>query len=299
MNESSGAPVWERMVEHAAFSRRDTAEAVVFHNQLWLSNGYCEGATTVRDLWRSADGLAWTRVGEPMPYPAYAEMAVYRDRIWAIKESVWNSADGEHWQEVAPTTPFGGRGYGELVVFHDELWQLGSGPDVWHTADGVHWECACTQAPYGPRHGTGVAVYQDRLWLLCGATAQPSDPPEKHYAKITTWNDIWSSPDGSHWTRVLEHAPWPERMWCVSIVYAGKLWLIGGFSNRRSINFAEAWYTDDGVNWQDYHTQPMFSARHEVSLYDFRGSLWLVAGNFWPLMHDVWRLTLPEPNRQD
>jgi len=36
-------------------------------------------------------------------------------------------------------------------------------------------------------------------------------------------------------------------MWFVAKAYAGKLWVIGGFSNRKSINFAEAWYTEDGV----------------------------------------------------
>ena len=38
----------------------------------------------------------------------------------------------------------------------------------------------------------------------------------------------------------------------------------------------------------------MFSPRHEVTSYVFGGSLWVVDGNMWPLMNDVWRLTLPE-----
>jgi hypothetical protein len=46
--------------------------------------------------------------------------------------------------------------------------------------------------------------------------------------------------------------------------------------------------------WQEYRSDPMFSPRHEVSPYVYKGSLWVVAGNSWPLMNDVWRLTLPE-----
>lgn len=68
----------------------------------------------------------------------------------------------------------------------------------------------------------------------------------------------------------------------------------GGFSNRESINFAEAWYTEDGMTWQECTSDPIFSPRHEVTPYVFDGSLWVVAGNSWPLMNDVWRLTLSE-----
>ena len=37
----------------------------------------------------------------------------------------------------------------------------------------------------------------------------------------------------------------------------------------------------------------MFSPRHEVTPYVFQGSLWVVGGNMWPLMNDVWRLSQP------
>ena len=129
---------------------------------------------------------------------------------------------------------------------------------------------------------------------MAGAVKQTNKPPESIYPFLTTYNDVWCSSDGAKWTRVLEHAPWAERMWVVTEVYAGKLWIMGGFSNRKRINFAEAWYTEDGVTWQEYKSDPMFSPRHEASHYVYKGSLWVVAGNSWPLVNDVWKLTLPE-----
>lgn len=80
-------------------------------------------------------------------------------------------------------------------------------------------------------------------------------------------------------------------------VYAGKLWIIGGFSNRKSVNFAEAWHTEDGKTWYEYKSSPMFSPRHGVTPYVFDGGLWVVGGNMWPLMNDVWRLTLRTARR--
>ena len=288
------SPGWVQVAQTSAFCARDTAEDVVFQDAMWLSNGYCRGGVLVRDLWRSDDGATWTLVSEDTPYDGYSEMVVYRDRIWAVKASVWNSVDGVRWQPVCAATPFGVRGYGELVVFRNRMWQLGSGRDVWHTEDGVQWECAQADAPYGPRFGSAVAAYTDRLWLLGGAVQQPSDPPEKHYPKYTTRHDVWSSSDGRNWTRVLDHAPWAERMWFVAKVYAGRLWIIGGFSNQRDVNFADVWHTEDGVNWHEYKSAQAFSPRHEVTPYVFDDSLWVVAGNSWPLMNDVWRLTLPQ-----
>ena len=287
-------PGWVRVAEHGAFSPRDTAEDAVFLGKMWISNAYAPGGVLARDLWNSADGVTWTKVLDETPYDGYSEMAVYQDKLWAIKGSVWNSSDGTNWTKVLDKTPFGARGYGEVVVYDGRMWQLGSGRDVWSSTDGVTWTCVTNEAPFGPRAASAVAVYKGKLWLIGGRTDEPSDPPEKHYPKFTTHNDIWCSTDGANWTRVLEHAPWAERMWFIAREYAGRLWIIGGFSNRQSINFAEAWYTEDGLDWQQFQSESMWSARHEPTVYVFDDSLWVVGGNMWPLMNDVWKLTLPE-----
>jgi len=84
-------------------------------------------------------------------------------------------------------------------------------------------------------------------------------------------------------------------MWFIAREYSGRLWILGGFSNRESKNFAEAWSTADGVHWELLASDQYWSPRHEPTIYVFDGSLWLVAGNMWPLMNDVWRLTVPQP----
>lgn len=291
--EAQDPPRWVLVNEHAAFTPRDTAEDAVFLGKMWISNAYHAGNELVRDLWNSSDGVTWTKVLEPTPYDGYAEMVVYKDKLWAIKSSVWNSSDGVNWTQVLDKTPFGSRGYGECVVFQDKIWQLGSGDDVYSTSDGVTWTCVLQNAPFEKRFGSAVAAYDNKLWLCGGGVEKQSDPPEKHYPQFTTYNDVWSSPDGVNWTRVAEHAPWAERQWFIGREYAGKLWIIGGFSNRESRNFAEAWYTTDGVSWTELKSDPMWSPRHEPTIYVYEGSLWLAAGNMWPLMNDVWKLTLP------
>ncbi|NIA15568.1 MAG: hypothetical protein GWP08_16015, partial [Nitrospiraceae bacterium] len=190
--------------------------------------------------------------------------------------------------------PFGTRGYGELVVHDGKMWQLGSGADVWWTTDGASWTCAVEQAPYGARSTSAVAVFDGKLWVMGGNTEEANTPPEKQYPQYTTHNDVWCSRDGVDWECVTEHAPWTPRMWFIPQVYAGRLWTIGGFDNVNGANLGDVWYTTNGRDWEEFKSKPVFAPRHEPTCYAYANSLWVVAGNTWPVVNDVWRLTLPE-----
>ncbi|HOZ45773.1 MAG TPA: hypothetical protein PLO37_08235 [Candidatus Hydrogenedentes bacterium] len=287
----TGTP-WQRVIEEAPFSPRDTAEDLVFGGKMWLSNGYAHGNVLSRDLWCSADGRTWTLVNGATPYDGYSEMVAFHDKMWAIKGSAWCSEDGVTWTQMAEKTPFGARGYGETLIHNDAIWQLGSGADVWTSADGISWACEIEQAAYGARYGSAVETFGGKLWLMGGAISKENTPPEKHYPGFTTFNDVWSSTDGRAWDCVLEHGPWPPRMWFVAKVYADRLWIIGGFDNVHGANLGDVWYTADGRTWHEYRAATGFTARHEPTCYVHDGSLWVVAGNTWPVVNDAWRLTL-------
>ena len=75
--------------------------------------------------------------------------------------------------------------------------------------------------------------------------------------------------------------------------YHGRLWLLGGFeAEPRWTNFNDIWYSIDGKEWRRLHTEDIWSERHEVSPYVHDGKLWVVAGNAWPLVNDVWKIEL-------
>jgi hypothetical protein len=302
---------WELVTNSAQFSPRDTAEGVVFDGKMWLSNGWYHGGILTRDLWYSTDGVTWTLALENTPYDTCAEMVVYQNKIWAVKESVWNSSDGTTWTQVLAETPFGIRPYGELVVLHDKMWQLGSGNDVWNTTDGMTWEQVLVTAPFGTRGQAAVTAFNGKLWLMGGTIPNQ----EAGYATATTafnvklmgdfiyerigsynataMNDVWCSDDGIKWVRVLEHAPWSPRMWSVATVYAGKLWIIGGYDNDNDRNLGDVWYTENGSTWFELKSKNIFTPRHEATPYIYNGSMWVAAGNAWPVQNDVWRLTVP------
>lgn len=284
---------WELVTEHAQFGPRDTAEPLVYDGRMWLSNGYYHGNVLYPDLWVSEDGEDWRCVLEHTPYDPYSEMVVYDGKMWAIKGSVWTSTDGESWQQVLEETPFGVRGYGEVLVHEGKIWQLG-GSDIWTTTDGVNWTRVAQDLPYGGRSGSAILSFDGKLWLIAGRVPVRSDPPESGYENITTHNDVWRSADGVTWERVLEHAPWTPRMWVCGEVYRDHMFIIGGYDNRNEANFGDIWYSADGVTWHELPTPEGYKGRHEVSPYVFQDSLWVVAGNTWPVVNDVWRLTIPE-----
>jgi hypothetical protein len=285
---------WVRVLEHCPFAPRDTSEGVVFKGKMWLSNGWLgDDKVPCRDLWNSSNGVTWNLISTNTPYDAYAEMVVFGGKIWAVKNDVWTSSDGVNWKQVLDKVPFGGRGYGELVVHNGKMWQLGSSNDVWHTSNGVDWNCVTPNAPYGPRVASAVASFKGKLWVMGGSIDITNTPPEKLYKNKTTYNDVWSSADGVSWECVVPHASWGPRMWFIPVVYADRLWIVGGFGNLHRENFDEVWWTDDGELWHRLETKTKFSPRHEATVYVFDNSLWVVAGNSWPLMNDVWKLSPP------
>jgi len=283
---------WELVVQHAQFGPRDTAEPFIFNDQLWLSNGYYHGGVLYPDLWVSRDtGRNWWCVLEHTPYDPYSEVVVYQGRIYAIKRSVWTSTDGEHWEQVLAEAPFGTAG--EVLVHQGAIWEIG-GSQVWKSTDGVNWTCMARDLPYGGRSRSTIISYDGKLWLMAGSVGIPNDPPEAGYPKITTFNDVWCSEDGVTWERVLEHAPWAERQWTVGEVYRDRMFIIGGYDNRHEANFGDVWWTTDGVTWHELPTPEGYLARHEATPYVFDDSLWIVAGNTWPVVNEVWRVTIPE-----
>ena len=76
---------WVRVTDKAAFSPRDTAEDLVYQGKMWISNAYYHGNKLTRDLWNSSDGKTWTLVNDSTLYDGYSELAVYQDKMWAVK----------------------------------------------------------------------------------------------------------------------------------------------------------------------------------------------------------------------
>jgi len=304
---------WTCVTESAAFAARDGAGALVFHGKMWLLGGWnpqdkahfplvCNS-----EVWSSSDGAAWTLENPQAPWEGRhtAGYAVHGGRMWIVggdcnqghyQNDVWSSTDGVCWELVNDRVPWAPRALHYTVAFRDRIWVMGGqsmpgfagGPeafynDVWSSPDGVSWGCATQSAPWAPRGMIGGSVvFRDRIWILGGGTYDTPDTPIRKF-----YNDVWSSPDGVHWERHLEHAPWAARQYHDVAVFDGRMWVLEGYGqpggNRRDV-----WFSTDGVVWREVPDTP-WAPRHAASVFVHDDALWIVAGN--NMRPDVWKLT--------
>ena len=314
---------WINVTMQAPFAPRDGAGALTFAGRMFLIGGWNPKdklhfpRICVNDVWSSPDGAAWTLV-KPNTFrdPSFdpdqdwegrhtAGYVIHRGKMWIVggdpiqkhyQYDVWSSSDGKTWRQAAPghPVPWGPRALHYTVAFHDRIWVIGGQTlpsiaaereifyrDVWNTEDGVQWRKLTPVEPYWSPRGMigGGAVFRDRIWILGGGTYDTPTTPKRNF-----YNDVWSSADGTHWTREVAEAPWAPRQYHDVAVFDGRLWVMEGYAGA---NRNDVWYTADGVNWYEVPETP-WKPRHAASVFVHAGALWMIAGN--NMESDVWKL---------
>jgi hypothetical protein len=252
----------------------------------------------VGDVWSSADGADWTRVGAiPCSHGVNIPVNfVYDGKMWVACNAgeFFSSSDGATWTLVTENTPWAGRYATGGAVFNGRMWAMGGRlkggdiyNDIWSSADGANWTMESAAAPWSRRQlFSMLTVHDGRMWILGGGIT--------NYHPFRAYNDVWSSADGKTWAKVCDETPWPARTWSSAVEYRNRLWVLTGFRAEPTWNnFNDVWYSADGARWDQLVSDPIWTPRHEVSVYVFDGRLWVVAGNSWPLTNDVWRLDIP------
>lgn len=288
-------PDWELVAEKAPFAARDSAGELVFKDRMVILGGYTPDLVT--DVWSSGDGKSWSEIGK-VPDEAGINIPVnfsFGGKMWITgnKGKLWSSPDGATWTLVTDKAPWAGRYGAGSAVFRGRMWVAGGFKDgelfndVWSSADGVEWRQEIADAPWSRRQLFGnLVAFRERLYVIGGGVTV--------YQPFRAYADVWSSIDGKSWERVTEEAPWPVRIWSSCAVYRNRIWLLGGFRGQPTWNnFDDVWHSADGRTWEKFSTPTIWSARHELSAYVLGDALWVVAGNAWPLVNDVWRLRLP------
>ena len=174
--------------------------AAGFKGSLWMFGGF-DGKRPTAAIWRSQDGLNWTRVVERAPWSARsgAKAVVFRNRVFLIgggiidgpsANDVWSSADGIVWRRetasIAPekptATPF---------VFDDKIWLIGANRSGAFTSemlvsdDGKAFRAQT--APWSPRGGVVPWTDGRDLFITGGKYSL-----EKDGERIFVYsNDVW------------------------------------------------------------------------------------------------------------
>ena len=211
----------------------------------------------------------------------------FKDELWMTSQTnAWSSPDGLDWTHYAKTDT-GDQIWQSTVFFNDRLWSFGGLRyrdrmpinEIWSSGDGTTW-VQSAPADWSPRKEQAVAVFHQKLWLFGGADKVRADFTTEH-----ALNDIWSSGDGLHWTKVTDAAPWSPREGLHVVILNDALYLIGGH------NAADVWRSADGATWTLVTAGVPWATHDGYVGIAFAGKLWVYGG--WTgrttnALNDVW-----------
>lgn len=320
--------------------------------QLWLIGGNI-GDEAVNDVWSSSDGVHWSAHDPTPASPHFSPRRLHdlvvadadRDghsELWLlggisddayVLNDTWSSRNGQDWVQQTPYADFSTRTDHQVVLFDagdgkgEQFWMVGGrdgayavSNEVWSSPDGVHWtqqpavNSAAGKALFAPRAGHQLVVFAaagqpTQLWLIGGQEDSSAS------SDIIRSNDVWSSPDGIHWTEQTLNCPndcFSARFDHQVVVFdpaeaEGEpdvqqqwLWLIGGDDGAVR---NDVWSSPDGINWQQRSAVngsggDLFVPRreHQLVVFDAQGDeagaqLWLVGGadrSLTSVFNDVW-----------
>lgn len=294
--------VWDTVVQHAAFSHRDSCCGFRHAGLFWLSNGYQYGtANNRRDLWCSDDLVRWVRRNSATPYQGYSPVASFDGKIVACGDKVYVSDDmGATFTVALDDPPFAvststvytprllARG-GKLLLFvQDQLW-VSEDLETW-TSVSLPWQM---------RVNFAIWDFKGSVYIAAGNNDTRNDPQESGYPSKTSFNDVWRSADptlgAENWTRLTASAPWSSRMWPGYCVHGDEMVIGYGYKNTAPVaNWNDLWASRDGVNWREISQITPASRRHFPTMFSHAGSVWMMTGNQNPsapgTLNDVLRL---------
>jgi hypothetical protein len=260
-------------------------------------------------------GQSWsfTTLRAPFSPRVGFSTASFLNAMWVIGGSnastpvndVWYSTDGENWTETSAAAAFSARNGLQALAYNNLMWVIGgyngsnSLNDVWNTPDGANWALilnnaaspGSTQFPerwglrtlvYNPSTGSGL---DGKMWVIGG------------FGNGLYFNDVWSSTDGSVWTKVTGSAAFSGRFQHGCVVYNHKMWVIGG-SNGGGNYLNDVWSSTDGMTWTPVLANSatpaptQFPQRYQLQALVYNNQLWVIGGdNAASDFNDAWYST--------
>ncbi len=301
---SSNGTAWTQETATAAFGPVFDHSLAVFNNRLWLAGGQISaGGTLSNEVWSSADGSTWILENSPSEFTGRSNVQAtsFASKLWLFggeaettNNDIWSSTTGISWAEQSSSAAFTARTNHQIAELNNTLW-LSSGQltnannanDIWSSSNGTDWTQATTSAAFPVRSGHQMLVDgAGQLWILGG-----------WQGSSTYLDDAWSSPDGTTWTQHTasgDPQSFGERGYHQSVVYNGKLWVIGGYDG--TLRKDDVWSFNTATNtWTQVTANAAFSARRKHEVVVFGGKMWLIGGEEFgggstPL-NDIWSST--------
>jgi len=233
---------WVLETNNAAFGPRKSAAVIEFQNKLWIYNG-SDGIFLNREIWSSEDGINWIQETSDHPFgnlPFLSQnlttMFTFDNKIWRFsgfdgstgdltpERYVWNSDDGKNWVLITENHGFDNKSGMKIVPFQGKLIGLESilssnTSKVRQSSNATDWEILSDDTlPFNIGFFPDAVIHNDKLFLTAG----------------TGYNELWFTSDGLNWTKAVNERNYPIKTHNTSIVFNGKIYIIGSTSNTVS-----------------------------------------------------------------
>lgn len=149
---------------------------------------------------------------------------------------------------------------GKMYAFHSE--------GVWTSADGANWQKTDLPSIRSEANETRYIQFNDAVYAL-------GQNKGNYLDGIKFGSTIRRTIDFKKWQTVAEKSELPDRVFYGSIVFGGKIWLMGGYDGKNYHN--DIWNSKDGVHWKRVAEHAAWSPRN-VSVVEFRNRLWIFGG---------------------
>ena len=243
---------WSEVTANVGWDKRASHSSVVFENKMWVLGGKADNnpltdASVRNDVWDSTNGINWNEVKADSTNDPHS---------WSARQ--------EH----------------TSVVFKNKMWVLGGSVvgdslknDVWSSTNGITWkktEINDNNPRWEARRSHSSVEFKDEIWVLGGyAKRSPTDASFR--------NDVWSSVDGEVWKEVTDDANWSARQNHTSVVFEGKIWVLGGMIDNALKN--DVWSSTNGRDWTNAGVSNRWKTRQNHSSVVFKDEIWVLGGD--------------------
>lgn len=248
---------WQRLTDNGGWGPFRTAAAGQHGGKFWVLGAASGGFGSFSyGAFSSADAVNWTKETTSVDTLPYAERSAavfgFQNKVWLLGGLV--PAKGLFFSHITNAT--------------------------WSATDGLNW--AGTPRVVTPEDGQiwtgrerlGAVVFQDKLWVIGGNNYPAFGNANSPGVPL---NDVWSTDNGTDWTRVTASAPFIARTNPAVFVHDAKLYVVGG-RNASGTLLSDVWTSTDGANWTEVTTTGTFKPVWGHQVVSYGGELFLIGG---------------------
>ncbi|WP_136468462.1 hypothetical protein [Flagellimonas onchidii] len=201
--KSKDGLAWLKVTDNAPWPKRSNFNLFVFDGSLWIIGGKSKTVKSndewLNDVWKSADGIKWTKVAQHGPWQTRLSPAVgvqggkmyliggHSTTNWHLYQDVWESSNGTNWSKVASISDellgveMTSQGIYEqsILSLNNEYFMLGGSlassflgfTSVLKSTDLKKWELVIRDTPWKDTNYTSLIdirpfVYKDNLMVI-------------------------------------------------------------------------------------------------------------------------------------